>query len=104
VKYLKFALPESSKNSLIQMANLLKKGFEKWDSLPATTRNIAAGVSIMVSGIILPKALFLLSLSSYFTGRHMYLSGEVKEAAEEIIVETPTPQDPKSMDEDFGHP
>jgi hypothetical protein len=102
--YLDFALPESSRNRLIKAANLIKKGFAKWEEMPKTTRNIATGVSFLVTGIALPKALFLLTLSSVFAGRHMYLSGEVKEAAEQIVVDKPCSEDCSCSDHDLGHP
>lgn len=81
-----FDLPKESKNRLIQAANLIKKGFAKWEELPKKTRNIATGVSFVITGAVLPKLLFLLTIASTFAGRHMYLSGEVEEAANQIIV------------------
>lgn len=100
---MKIVLPEDSKNRLVKAANLLKRGFAKWEELPKTTRNITAGVSFVVSGLLIPKAIFILLISSVYAGRHMYLSGEVEEAASEIIVE----KDHCSGDccqSDFGHP
>jgi len=93
---LKIALPEESKNRLIKVANVLKKGFEKWETYPKTTRNITAGISMVVAGVLVPKAVFLLLISSVCAGRHVYLNGEVEEAANEIIVDT--------VNEDFSHP
>jgi hypothetical protein len=92
---LKIKLPKDSQNRLIKAANLLKRGFAKWETLPKTTRNITTGVSMVISGVLIPKALFLLLITSVCTGRHMYLNGEVEKAANEIIIEP---------DEDFGHP
>jgi hypothetical protein len=85
---LKIKLPKDSKNRIIKAANLLKNGFAKWETLPKTTRNIATGVSMVLSGVLIPKALFLLLVTSVCASRHMYLNGEVEKAASEIIIET----------------
>ena len=92
---MKIALPKDSENRLIKAANLLKRGFAKWETLPAATRNITAGVSMIISGVLVPKALSLLLISSVYASRHVYLSGEVEDAVNEVIVDT--------AEEDFGH-
>ena len=84
---MEFDLPEESRNRIIQLANLIKKGYRKWDGLPPKTKNTATGISFVTGGIILPKLLFVGALACVFLGRHMYLNGEVEEAAREIIVE-----------------
>ena len=101
--YLEFALPESSRNRLIQLANLVKKGFAKWETLPKTTRNITAGSAFLVTGIVLPKLIFMGAVSSFFLGKHLYLNGEIEEAAKEIITED-TATDKTDQDENLGHP
>jgi len=93
---LKIALPKDSKNRVIQAANLLKKGFAKWEAYPKTTRNIVAGISMIASGILIPKGLFLILVSSVYASRHMYLNGEIEEAVDEVIVNT--------VEEDYSHP
>jgi hypothetical protein len=93
---LKIALPKESKNRVIQAANLIKKGFAKWETYPKTTRNIVAGISMVASGILVPKGLFLLLISSVYASRHMYLSGEVEGAVDEVITTT--------VEEDYSHP
>lgn len=83
---LMFTLPEDSKNRLVQGANLIKKGYAKWETLSPKTRNITAGLSFLTVGIVLPKLLFIGAVSSVFAGKHLYLNGEVENAASEIIV------------------
>jgi hypothetical protein len=99
---LKIDWPETSKNRLIQIANLIKKGFAKWEKLPKKTRNIAAGASLVTSGILVPKFIFLLCISAFFGGRHLYLNGELEEAANEVTITG----DRVNIEEaqDFGHP
>lgn len=106
-----FVLPEESRNRLIQTANLIKKGFAKWEKLPRKTRNIVAGAAFVGTGLIVPKIIFMGAISSVFLGRHLYLNGEVEGAANEIIVEKSACgpdcgcDDTKSViDADFGHP
>lgn len=95
---MKFELPKESRNQLIRLAKLIKKGFAKWENLPKKSRNATAGIAFTVSGIIFPKILFVGVISSFFIGRHMYLDGEVEDAVSEIIVVE------KDNSEDFGHP
>ena len=103
--HLKFVLPEKSKNNLIKIANLVKKGFAKWEELPKKTRNIATGVSFVLSGAVLPKLLFLLTISSVFGCRHMYLSGDIEEAAEQVIIVDSRSPDCSCPDPtELGHP
>lgn len=90
---MQFTLPEDSKNRLIQAANLIRKGYAKWETLPPKTRNITAGLSFLAVGIVLPKLLFVGAVSSVFAGKHLYLNGEVKEAASEIIDISPEPNE-----------
>jgi hypothetical protein len=86
---LKFELPEDSKNRLIKGANLIKKGFAKWETLPKKTRNMSAGLAFLATGLILPKLLFVGAASTFFLAKHMYLNGEVEDAAKEIIIVEP---------------
>ena len=85
---MKFVLPNNSKNSLIKAANLVKEGFAKWEKMTKTKRNIISGVSFVMTGLFLPKAMLMLVVSSVYAGRHMYLNGEVERAAEEIVIKT----------------
>jgi hypothetical protein len=101
--YLKFELPEDSKNRLIKGANLLRKGFAKWETLPKKTRNISAGIAFLATGIVLPKLLFVGAASTFFLAKHLYLNGEVEDAAKEIIVIHPD-CDSEVINTDFGHP
>jgi hypothetical protein len=83
---LEFTLPEDSKNRLIQGANLIKKGYAKWETLSPKTRNITAGLSFLAVGIVLPKLIFIGVVSSVFGGKHLYLTGEVEKAVDEIVI------------------
>ncbi len=91
---MEFTLPEDSKNRIVQAANLIKKGYAKWEKLSPKTRNITAGISFLVVGIVLPKLIFVGAVSSVFAGKHLYLNGEVEKAADEIIVDTDDSQEP----------
>ena len=82
---MQFVLPEESKNRLIRTANLIKKGVEKWEQMPKKTRNIVAGVSFIASGLLLPKLLFVGVGAAAFSCKHMYLNGEIEEAANEVV-------------------
>jgi ribose/xylose/arabinose/galactoside ABC-type transport system permease subunit len=84
---LKFKWPEESQNRVVKIANLIKKGFARWEKLPKIKRNIAIGVSFAISSIILPKLLLTLIISSVCAGRHLYLTGEVEEAAKLIFTD-----------------
>jgi hypothetical protein len=84
---LPFELPEESKNRIIRTANLIKKGVEKFEQMPKKTRNIVAGVSFVVSGLLLPKLLFIGVGAAAFGCKHMYLNGEIEEAANEVVAE-----------------
>ena len=84
---LEFTLPEDSKNRLIKAANLIKKGYAKWETLSPKARNITAGLSFLAVGVVLPKLLFVGAVSSVFAGKHLYLNGEVEQAASEIIID-----------------
>lgn len=83
---LKIEIPENSKNRVIKSANLLKRAFAKWETLPRQTRNLSAGIACLVSGLMVPKAIFLLLIASVCAGRHVYLNGEIEEAVKEIVV------------------
>lgn len=82
-----FKLPDESRNHVVKAVKLIRKGFKKWEAMPKTTRNIAAGISFLATGVVLPKVLFMGVMSSFFLGKHLYLNGEVEAAAKEIIVE-----------------
>ncbi len=82
-----FELPEESRNNILKAANLIKKGYGKWSKLSPKTRNISAGAAFLFGGLLLPKLVFVGAVSSAFLGKHLYLNGEVEEAAREIIVE-----------------
>lgn len=69
----------------------MKTGFKKWEGLSKKTRNIASGASFVITGVLLAKPLFLLILASLFVSRHMYLSGELNEAADEVIIKERSP-------------
>jgi len=85
---LQFVIPEESKNRIIKTANLIKKGVARWEQMPKKTRNIVAGVSFVASGLILPKLLLVGVVGAAFGCKHMYLNGEIEEAASEVVVET----------------
>jgi len=84
---LPFVLPEESKNRLIRTANLIKKGVQKWEQMPPKTRTVVAGLSFVASGLLLPKLLFVGVGAAAFGCKHMYLNGEIEEAANEVVVE-----------------
>ena len=100
---MKFELPEDSKNRLIKGANLIKKGFAKWETLPKKTRNMSAGIAFLATGLILPKLLFVGAASTFFLAKHMYLNGEVEDAAKEIVV-IDSNCESEVINTDFGHP
>ncbi len=82
---MEFALPEESRNRLIQLANLMKKGYHKWEGMSPKIRNTTTGIVFVTGGVVLPKLLFVAAMASFFVGRHMYLNGEVEDAAREIV-------------------
>ena len=89
---MQYVLPEASKNRLIKAAKLIKKGVKKWEQMPKKTRNIVAGVSFAASGLLLPKLLFVGTVSAAFACKHVYLNGEIEEAAQEVMeVNIPEP-------------